>query len=81
MPRHFHHGENRSTSLTRAENVVLNLLISQCYSNPELAAALGVSASTVTRHLQNIMDKTGYSTRLELAVRTLQYRESSLLDK
>jgi DNA-binding NarL/FixJ family response regulator len=78
MPRHYQQSENQNTSLTPAENVVLNLLISQCYSNPELAAALGVSASTVTRHLQNIMDKTGYSTRLELAVRTLQYRESDV---
>lgn len=54
---------------------MLDLLLTEGSSNKEMAASLGISVETVKRHLWNIMDKTGYSTRLELVVRTLQARQ------
>ena len=37
-------------------------------TNRGIANSLGVSEKTVARHLSNIFDKTGVSTRLELAL-------------
>ena len=37
-------------------------------TNEEIAEKLHISANTVKRHLQNIMEKTGFSSRLELAM-------------
>ena len=37
-------------------------------TNEEIAENLGISVNTVKRHLQNIMEKTGFSSRLDLAV-------------
>jgi two-component system, NarL family, nitrate/nitrite response regulator NarL len=38
------------------------------YSNKEIAAHLKISQDTVKHHLSNIFDKTGVSTKVELAV-------------
>jgi DNA-binding NarL/FixJ family response regulator len=43
-------------------------LISAGGSNKEIAETLGITEATVKRHLANVFDKTGVSTRLELAV-------------
>lgn len=43
-------------------------LISAGGSNKEIAESLGITEATVKRHLANVFDKTGVSTRLELAV-------------
>ena len=43
-------------------------LIARGYSNRELAKELSLSEETVKRHLSNTFDKTGVSTRLELAL-------------
>jgi len=67
-----------SRRLTRRENQVLELLVTEAMSNPQIAEWLGIGEETVKRHLSNIMNKTGYSTRLELAVRTLQKRAEQL---
>lgn len=37
-------------------------------TNEEIAEKLHISSNTVKRHLQNIMEKTGYSSRLDLAM-------------
>ena len=37
-------------------------------SAEEIADKLGISANTVKRHLQNIMEKTGFESRLDLAM-------------
>jgi DNA-binding NarL/FixJ family response regulator len=63
-----------SRKLTRREAEVLELLVTEGPSNPEMGLRLGITEETVKRHLFKIMNKTGYSTRLELAVRTLQKR-------
>ncbi len=43
-------------------------LIAAGGSNKEIAETLGITEATVKRHLANVFDKTGVSTRLELAV-------------
>jgi two-component system, NarL family, nitrate/nitrite response regulator NarL len=43
-------------------------LISAGGSNKQIAQTLGITEATVKRHLANVFDKTGVSTRLELAV-------------
>jgi two-component system vancomycin resistance associated response regulator VraR len=62
------------TELTPAEARVLELLVTDAATNGEIAKTLGISENTVKIHMKRIMDKTGFSTRLELAVRTLQKR-------
>ena len=37
-------------------------------TNEEIAEKLNISVNTVKRHLQNIMEKTGFTSRLELAM-------------
>jgi DNA-binding NarL/FixJ family response regulator len=63
-----------STTLTRRENEVLELLVNEGMGNKEVGAALGIGEETVKRHLTMILNKTGFSTRLELVVRTWQAR-------
>jgi len=41
-------------------------------SNREVAARLSITEDTVKRHLTNIFDKVGMSTRLELALFALK---------
>ena len=37
-------------------------------TNEEIAEALGISVFTVKRHIQNMLEKTGYKNRVDLAV-------------
>ena len=37
-------------------------------TNEEIAERLNISANTVKRHIQNIMEKTGFESRLDLAM-------------
>jgi DNA-binding NarL/FixJ family response regulator len=59
--------EQRSHGLTRRESEVLRLIVDGC-SNREIAGQFSLSEETVKRHLSNIFDKLGVSTRLELAL-------------
>ena len=59
--------EKERFRLTRREMEVVQL-IARGYSNRELAKELSLSEETVKRHLSNTFDKTGVSTRLELAL-------------
>lgn len=62
------HGTARSAfGLTPREREILNS-ITAGLSNREIAESLGLSEQTVKHHLSNIFDKTGTSTRLELAL-------------
>lgn len=59
--------EQKSYGLTRREVEVLRRIVDGC-SNRDIAGQFGLSEETVKRHLSNIFDKVGVSTRLELAL-------------
>lgn len=59
--------------LTERELEVVNL-VTQGLTNKEIATQLGISEETVKRHLTNIFDKVGMSSRLELALFALDHR-------
>ncbi len=59
-------GKVNRTDLTERELEVLRELTGSL-TNEEIADKLYISVNTVKRHLQNIMAKTGYDSRLELA--------------
>jgi len=63
----------RSYGLTHRELEVLGLVTEGC-SNKEVASRLSITEDTVKRHLTNIFDKVGMSTRLELALFALKNR-------
>ena len=60
-------------ALTPAEVRVLRL-IAEGNANKEIAAQLSISEETVKRHLSNVFDKTGVSTRLELALFSIAHK-------
>ena len=60
-------GNVTRADMTERELDVLRELTGS-HTNEEIANKLGISANTVKRHLQNIMEKTGYDSGLELAM-------------
>ena len=60
-------GKISRTDLTERELDVLRELTASL-TNEEIAEKLHISVHTVRRHLQNIMEKTGFSNRLDLAL-------------
>lgn len=62
--------------LTDRELELVSLIASGC-SNKDIAESLGISEATVKRHLYNVFDKTGVSSRLELAVFAMNHGLSS----
>lgn len=61
----------RNFGLTQREIEVIGLVTEGC-SNREVASRLTITEDTVKRHLTNIFDKVGMSTRLELALFALK---------
>jgi DNA-binding NarL/FixJ family response regulator len=61
----------RDYGLTQRETEVIALVTEGC-SNREIASRLNITEDTVKRHLTNIFDKVGMSTRLELALFALK---------
>lgn len=61
----------RTYGLTPREVEVIALVTEGC-SNKEIAFRLNITEDTVKRHLTNIFDKVGMSTRLELALFALK---------
>lgn len=59
--------ERKTYGLTPREMEVVGCIVEGC-SNRDIAKQFGLSEETVKRHLSNIFDKTGVSTRLELAM-------------
>ncbi len=59
--------ERKTYGLTPRELEVVGSIVEGC-SNRDIAKQFGLSEETVKRHLSNIFDKTGVSTRLELAL-------------
>ena len=60
-------GEMDSTEFTPRELDVLRLLVDG-YENPEIAEKLNISPRTVKMHIENMLHRTGFRNRLELAV-------------
>ena len=60
-------GAVKKSELTERELEVLRELTTN-RSNEEIAEKYGISLNTVKRHIQNMLNKTGYTNRLELAV-------------
>src|ERR1700745_3771411 len=58
--------ERKTYGLTPRELEVVGCIVEGC-SNRDIAKQFAISEETVKRHLSNIFDKTGVSTRLELA--------------
>ena len=61
-------GNAVSTEFTERETQVLRELVNGC-SNKEIADILGISERTVKMHITNMIQKTGFRSRLELAVK------------
>ena len=61
-------GDTTKSELTERELDVLRELI-KGYSNQEIADRLKVSVNTVRTHIANMLDKTGFSSRLDLAIK------------
>ena len=60
-------GRIRRSDLTERELEVLREL-TNCLSNEEIAGKLFISVNTVRFHIQNMLSKTGFENRLELAM-------------
>jgi two-component system, NarL family, nitrate/nitrite response regulator NarL len=63
----------RQFGLTKRELDVVAAIVDGC-TNRDIAAKLRISEDTVKRHLTNVFDKTGVSTRLELALFAVHHR-------
>ena len=60
-------GMTKSTDLTPREIQVLRLLTTGV-GNDEIAESLGISLNTVKTHIQHLLDKTGFTSRTQLAI-------------
>ena len=60
-------GRTTKAELTDREHDVLRELIGD-YTNEEIAQRLGITVNTVRYHIQNLLNKTGFESRLSLAV-------------
>jgi len=69
--------ERKTYGLTPRELDVVMCIVEGC-SNKDVAKQFAISEETVKRHLSNIFDKTGVSTRLELALFAIAHKLVSL---
>ncbi len=65
--------ERKTYGLTPRELEVVTCIVEGC-SNRDIARQFTISEETVKRHLSNIFDKTGVSTRLELALFAIAHK-------
>ena len=65
--------QNKSYGLTPRELEVVSCVVAGC-SNRDIAQQFQLSEETIKRHLSNIFEKTGVSTRLELALFAIERR-------
>ena len=64
-------GKVTRADLTERELEILRELTASL-TNEEIAEKLNISVNTVKRHIQNIMEKTGFESRLDLATNAKQ---------
>jgi DNA-binding NarL/FixJ family response regulator len=69
--------ERKTYGLTPRELEVVTCIVEGC-SNKDIAKQFAISEETVKRHLSNVFDKTGVSTRLELALFAIAHKLVSL---
>jgi DNA-binding NarL/FixJ family response regulator len=65
--------DRKTYGLTPRELEVVACIVEGC-SNRDIAKQFTISEETVKRHLSNVFDKTGVSTRLELALFTIAHK-------
>jgi DNA-binding NarL/FixJ family response regulator len=65
--------EKKTYGLTPRELEVVTCIVEGC-SNKDVAKQFSISEETVKRHLSNVFDKTGVSTRLELALFAIAHK-------
>ena len=65
--------EKKTYGLTPRELEVVQSIVEGC-SNKDIAKQFNISEETVKRHLSNTFDKTGVSTRLELALFAISHK-------
>src|ERR1700733_2192602 len=65
--------ERKTYGLTPRELEVVTCIVEGC-SNKDIAKQFTISEETVKRHLSNVFDKTGVSTRLELALFAIAHK-------
>ncbi|WP_260706437.1 response regulator [Edaphobacter flagellatus] len=65
--------DKKTYGLTPREIEVVTCIVEGC-SNKDVAKQFSISEETVKRHLSNIFDKTGVSTRLELALFAIAHK-------
>jgi two-component system nitrate/nitrite response regulator NarL len=65
--------ERKTYGLTPRELEVVTCIVEGC-SNKDIARQFTISEETVKRHLSNVFDKTGVSTRLELALFAISHK-------
>lgn len=65
--------EHKTYGLTPRELEVVTAIVGGC-SNRDIAQQFTISEETVKRHLSNVFDKTGVSTRLELALFAIAHK-------
>ncbi len=65
--------ERKTFGLTPREIAVVQCIVEGC-SNKAISSQFAISEETVKRHLSNIFDKTGVSTRLELALFAITHK-------
>jgi len=65
--------ERKTYGLTPRELEVVSCIVEGC-SNRDVAKQFSISEETVKRHLSNVFDKTGVSTRLELALFAIAHK-------
>jgi len=65
--------EKKTYGLTPRELEVVQCIVEGC-TNKDIAGQFKISEETVKRHLSNTFDKTGVSTRLELALFAISHK-------
>jgi len=66
-------GKRPASGLTKRELDIVGAIV-EGLTNKEIAAKFSISEDTVKHHLTNIFDKTGVSTRLELALYAVHHK-------